>query len=78
MFCVSCDGILSLGSTRIDLRVLAPLKMTCTLVCQKLLNSSLRLGTQRTEMKTFFLTSRSVSGFMIGVAGFFCFSDHPV
>ena len=32
---VNCtgDGILSLGHIRMDLRVLVPLKMSCTLVC---------------------------------------------
>ena len=28
MFCFSCDGILSLGCTRIDVRVLSSLKIT--------------------------------------------------
>ena len=30
--CFRCGGILSLGCIGIDLRVLAPLKMTCTLI----------------------------------------------
>ena len=43
--CFSCNQILSLGCIRIDVRVLAPLKMTCTLACKKmLLNSSLMQG----------------------------------
>ena len=75
MFCFICDGILSFECIRIDLRVLAPLKMTCTLVCRKvLLNSLLRLGTLGTEMKIFFLTSRPVSGFMMGFDIFFSVS----
>ena len=36
-----------------------------------LLNSSLRLGTYGTEMKTFFLTSRPISQFIIRVGTFF-------
>ena len=31
-----CDDMLSLGCIRMDLRMLAALKMTCTLVCQKI------------------------------------------
>ena len=72
MFCLSYDGMLSLGYTRVDLRVLVPLKMSGSLVCLKiLLNSSLGTGTQGTEMKIFFLTSSPVSGFMMEVSGFF-------
>ena len=68
MFCLRCDGILSLGCIRVDLRVLVPLKMTCTLVCQKiLLNPSLRPGTYGTEMKIVLLPSKPVSGFLVGV-----------
>ena len=52
---------------------MVPLKMTCTLVCQKiLLNSLLRPETYGTEMKIFLLTSKPLSGFTIGVAGVFC------
>ena len=55
-----------------DLRVSVPLKVTCALVCQKiLLNSTLRPGTYGTEMKLFLLTSKPVSGFSVGVVGFF-------
>ena len=55
-----------------DLRELVPLKITCTLVCWKiLLNSSLRPGTYGTEMKIFLLTSKPVSEFSVGVVGFF-------
>ena len=51
-----------------DLRVLIPMKMTCTLVCQKiLLNFSLRPGTYGTEMKIFLLTSKLVPGFLVAV-----------
>ena len=50
-----------------DLRVLVPLKITCTLVCLEiLLNSSLRPGTYGTEMKIVLLTSKPVSGFLVG------------
>ena len=70
--CLRCDGILSFWCIRRDLRVLVPLKITCTLVFQKiLLNSSLRPETYRTEMKIFLLTSKPVSAFMVGVVGFF-------
>ena len=34
MFCFSCNKIVSLECIEIDLRVLGPLKMICTLVCQ--------------------------------------------
>ena len=72
MSCFSCDGILSLGCIRIDLRMWAPLKMTYSLVYEKiLLNSSVRPGTYGTEMKTFLLTSKPISGFTIGVVSFF-------
>ena len=47
---------------------LVPLKITGILVCQKiLLNSSLRPGTEHTEIKMFFIASRPVSGFVIGL-----------
>ena len=47
------------------------------LACQKiLLTSSVRPGTEGTEIKTFFLASRPVCGFIIGVAGFF--SDYVI
>ena len=47
-----------------DLRVSVHLKMTCTLVCQKiLLNSSVRPGTYGTEMKILLLSFNPVSGF---------------
>ena len=66
MFCFSCDEILFLGCIRIDLRVFVTLKMSCTLLCQKILpDSSLRPGTEGTEMNTFFLTSKPVSGFFV-------------
>ena len=46
IFLSSYDGILSLGSIRMYLRMLVLLKMTRTLVCKKiLLNSPLRPGT---------------------------------
>ena len=35
MFCFSCDEILSLGCIMIDLHVLTPLNMTCTLYVKK-------------------------------------------
>ena len=34
MLCFSCDEILSLGYIRIDLKLLAPLKITSKLICQ--------------------------------------------
>ena len=65
MFCLKCDG-LSLGCIRMDLKVLVSLKMTCTLVCHKiLLNFSLRLGTYGTEMMIFLLNSKPVVGFTV-------------
>ena len=55
----------------IYLKVLALLEKTCILGCQKIpLNSLLRPGTEGTEMKTFFLTSKPASGYLIGVAVF--------
>ena len=51
---------------------IASLKMTCTLVCKKiLLNSSLRSGTYDTEIKIFLLTSKPVSGFTVRDVNFF-------
>ena len=68
MFSFSCDGIVSFGCIRISLRGLAPLKMTCILVCQKiLLNSSFRLNIGNRN-EDIFLDFNPVSGFMIGVA----------
>ena len=63
-----------------DLRVLAPSKMTCTLVCHKiLLNSSLRPGTYGTEMTIFLLTSKPVLGFPVGSCWFlFQIFDDPI
>ena len=54
-----------------DLRVLVPLKMTCTLVCKKSLDSSLRPGAYEIEKKILVLTFKPVSEFTIGVVGFF-------
>ena len=74
VFCLRCDGILSLGYILMDLRVLVPLKITCNLVYQKiLLNSSLRPETYGTEMKIFLLISKPVSGFSVELL--VCFLD---
>ena len=68
LFCLKCDRVLSLGCIRMNLRVLALLEMTCTLVCHKIpLDSSLKPGTYGKEMKIFLFTSKPVSGFSIGV-----------
>ena len=70
--CLRCDGVLSLGCIKMNYRVLIPLKMTCTLVLQKiLLNSSLRPGTYGTRMKIFLLISKPVLVFTVGVVSFF-------
>ena len=62
-----------------DLRVLVSLKMTCTLVCQKIiLNSSLRPGTYGTEKKIFLLAPKPVSGFTVVVVGSFSKSSMVV
>ena len=51
---------------------IVPLKITCTLACQRiLLNCSLRPWMYWKETKIILLTSKPLSGFSVGVAGSF-------